>query len=171
VVRVRPFLAICFALVCGTSLAFVGCGTPDATRASEIEAADLLDAFASADKAVILPLIARLPGAVVRRGTETLTPTTFLLEGLQHPDRGVREWSAHALGDLSPHEMRVVDALLVAFDDEDDWVRWKAVRALGCLGPFAKKALPLIEPAAHAQQETEVVRAAALVALRQIGGT
>jgi HEAT repeat protein len=126
--------------------------------------AHILEAFASADPARIEACLADL------RAWPAQERTAFLLEGLAHADRGVREWSAHALGEFAPQEERVVTALLAAFEDEDDWVRWKAARALGLLGPFARKALPVLEPTANAAQEVEVVRAAAQVAVRQIRG-
>jgi HEAT repeat protein len=127
-----------------------------------IDAAKALVAFASADAARIEACLAGL------RAWSPQARTSFLVENLVHADRGVREWSAHALGEFAPREERVVDALMRAFEDKDDWVRWKAARALGLLGPFARKALPLLESTANAEQEVEVVRAASQVAVRQI---
>ncbi|MDA1195948.1 MAG: HEAT repeat domain-containing protein [Planctomycetota bacterium] len=95
-------------------------------------------------------------------------PTAWLLEGLLHPDRGVREWSAHALGDLAPQDDGVVRALVLSFEDVDDYVRWKAARALGNIGPRSAIALPLLEAAAEAEHEVEVVRAASARAVEQI---
>lgn len=94
-------------------------------------------------------------------------PVAWLLAGLRHEDRNVREWSAHILGDVAPPEDAVVAALMVSFEDEDDWVRWKSARALGNIGPSARAALPLLEQAAADVRE-EVVHAAALKAVRQI---
>jgi len=96
-------------------------------------------------------------------------PVDWLLEGLEHDDRNVREWSAHILGDVETADERVVDALLLAFEDEDDWVRWKAARALGNIGPRAHAALPALLKAAHDVRE-EVVQAAAIKAVAQIRG-
>jgi len=124
-----------------------------------------LAAFASADQPRIDACLGRM------RAWATGPRTEFLLANLTHPDRGVREWCAHALGEFVPREERVVDALMKAFEDRDDWVRWKAARALGLLGPFARKALPLLEPVANAQQEVEVVRAASKVSVAQIRGS
>lgn len=110
------------------------------------------------------------------------TPIIWLLEGLRHEDRGVREWSAHILGDLALREAalhagaegksalaeeQIVAALIVSFEDEDDWVRWKAARALGNIGPAARAALPMLERAAADVRE-EVVHAAAKKAVAQI---
>jgi HEAT repeat protein len=81
----------------------------------------------------------------------------------------VREGVAHALGELAPKREDVVRALLVAFEDPDDYVRWKAARALGRIGPFAAAARPALEQAANAPQETEIVRATARSALEAIG--
>ena len=68
-------------------------------------------------------------------------------------DRGVREWSAHALGDLAPQEDGVVRALVLSFEDTDDYVRWKAARALGNIGPRAAMALPLLRVSAEAESD------------------
>ncbi len=149
----------------------VACGGPEEqgvppadVEPTELTPAAVHAAFASADPAEIEPCLERL------RAWDQSPRTDLLVRGLAHPDRGVREWCAHALGDFAPREERVVDALLLAFDDDDDWVRWKAARALGLLGPFAKRALPLLNPAANAEQEVEVVRAAAQVAVQRIRG-
>ena len=99
----------------------------------------------------------------------TSAPVAWLLEGLTDENRHIREWSAHALGDLAPQQDDVVQALIRAFEDEDDWVRWKAARALGNIGPLAAPALPLLEKAASDVRE-EVVYASAQRAVKQIRG-
>lgn len=101
-------------------------------------------------------------------------PVDWLLEGLLDGDRGVREWSAHALGDLAARgeaaarSETVVRALVVALQDQDDYVRWKAVRALGNIGPPARVALPLIRETVATSQE--ILRASGEKALEQIEG-
>jgi HEAT repeat protein len=97
-------------------------------------------------------------------------PLDWLRQGLQDENRNVREWCAHALGDLAPNQPDIIEALRIAFEDEDDWVRWKAARALGNIGPAAQAALPALEKAAADVRE-EVVHAAAVRAVQQIRGT
>ena len=133
----------------------------DAQEATVPDLAAVRAAFASADRPAIETQLAKLAACKP-------APVAWLLAGLRDPDRGVREWSAHALGDLAPPGPEVVDALIVAFEDEDDWVRWKAARALGALR--ARKALDVLRVAAEADQETEVVRAAAQAAVTAIEG-
>jgi HEAT repeat protein len=124
----------------------------------------MVSTFASADRPEIERLIARMQVHVFPEYEG------LLVANLAHADRGVREWSAHALGDLGFTSSGTIGALIHAFGDKDDWVRWKAVRALGLIGPPAKRALPMIEPVANAEQEVEVVRAAAKVAIQRIRG-
>ncbi len=97
-------------------------------------------------------------------------PVDWLLSLLRHENRGVREWSTHAMGDIAPQRKDVVDALVVSFQDDDDYVRWKAARALGNIGPLAAVALPMLERTANTEpdQEVEVVRATAIKAVGQI---
>ena len=91
-----------------------------------------------------------------------------LIDALGHEHRAVREGAAHALGDLRRESAPAIDALIVAFEDPDDFVRWKAARALGRIGPAAARAIPVLTPAAESQQETEIVRASAQAALAHI---
>ena len=63
---------------------------------------------------------------------------------------------------------RVIRALIAAFEDDDDLVRWKAVRAIGRIGAPAAAALPLLERMAASKNEHEVVRATAQRAVEQI---
>ncbi len=116
--------------------------------------------FASADKPRIDAALLRIQAAA--------PPLDWLLEGLLDDDRGVREWSAHALGDIAPQDDRVVRALIVSLQDKDDYVRWKVVRALGNIGPRAKLALPLIKETVASSQE--ILRASGEKAIRQIEG-
>ena len=62
----------------------------------------------------------------------------------------------------------MVGALVVALSDKDDYVRWKAVRALGNIGPDAAIALPLIRETVATSQE--ILRAAGEKAIQQIAG-
>ncbi len=124
----------------------------------------MVEVFASADREAIDALIAEM------KADPFPDYEGLLVANLAHDNRWVREFSAHALGDLGFTSSATVSALMYAFGDKDDWVRWKAVRALGLIGPPAKRALPLIEPAANAKDEVEVVRAAAQVAVKQIRG-
>ncbi len=87
---------------------------------------------------------------------------------LTHENRAVREGVAHALGDIAPQDESIVDALIKAFDDTDDYVRWKAARALGRIGKPAKKALPMLRIAANAEREAEIVRAICKKSVREI---
>lgn len=139
------------------------CGDAESPRAP-VSPEELVTTFASADRPAIDALLARMQADVVPEYEG------LLVAHLTHRDRGVREWSAHALGDLGFTSDATITALISAFSDKDDWVRWKAVRALGLIGPQAKRALPLIEPVADAAQEVEVVRAAAKVAVKRIKG-
>ena len=136
---------------------------PACGREEHVSPSRMNATFASGDRDEILELIEsmRADGWVYGK---------LLVQNLEHADRGVREWSAHAIGDFAIADDEAVAALVQALEDEDDWVRWKAVRALGMLGPIAKRTLPLLEPIAAAEQEVEVVRAAAQVAVRRIKG-
>lgn len=139
------------------------CGTQPRASRDVLDAAALASLrgdFASADEARIAQALSEIHDA--------RPPLDWLVAGLADADRGVREWSAHALGDLAPRRPDVLRALMRAFEDPDDWVRWKAARALGNLGPYAAPALPLLRTAAAQQQE--VVRAASEKAVRQITG-
>jgi HEAT repeat protein len=109
----------------------------------------------------------RVRAALARVREARPPPVDWLVASLRDPDRGVREWSAHALGDLAPQDARVVDALLVAFEDPDDYVRWKAARALGLIGAPAARAIPVLEQAATAKIDV-IVNATAVRALEQI---
>lgn len=87
-------------------------------------------------------LVALGPGAVPK-----------LLPLLEHEHRSVREWTAHALGDLAPQDRASIDALIRSLDDPDDYVCIKAARALGRIGPAAYPALPVLTKLAIANQE------------------
>lgn len=126
-----------------------------------LDRAAVLDAFASPDPD-------RVRAALQRIREARPAPTQWLVGLLRHPNRGIREWSAHALGDLAPRDPEVVRALVAAFEDEDDYVRWKAARALGNIGPLSAAALPLLERSASTDQEVEIVRATAMKAVEQI---
>ena len=158
--------------------ALAGCGDPPAHPArptlDEAARASLREAFRSAEPERVDAALATLAAAEA--------PLDWLLEGLQQPDRGVREWSAHALGDLAARgdfaagaalaerTDGVVRALVLSFEDKDDYVRWKAARALGNVGPNAAMALPLLRVCAEAESEQAVTRAAAIKAIAQIEG-
>ncbi len=151
-------------LVC--FLLLVGCGSPEVEVAAPpepltVEArARIRSVLASADPDEVKAALAEIARAA--------PSIPWLLEGLLDSNRGVREWSAHALGDLAPQDDGVVRALVVSFEDKDDYVRWKAARALGNIGPRAAMALPLLRVAA--ETETEVLQAASQKAVRQISG-
>lgn len=159
-VVIRPWalggvaLAVALALTTSPSL-------PTPVAAPTLDVAATRAAFASPDPEQVHAALARLLAVEP-------PPTDWLLAQLRDPNRGIREWSAHALGDIAPQETRAVDALLVAFEDPDDYVRWKAARALGNIGAPAERALAVLEPVAESDQEVEVVGATARKAVRQI---
>lgn len=135
------------------------------------QAVDRAELFATARAAFVSEDPARIHPALAHLERLRPPPVDFLLEGLRSPNRGVREWSAHALGDLARdgvlHRTEpVVTALLRAFRDTDDWVRWKAARALGNLR--ARRALPALRRTL--ELDTEIGRASALKAVEQIEG-
>ena len=138
------------------------CGGPAPADAPTLDLDAVRDVFREGDVEASRQLANRV-------ATSHPAPVAWLLEGLSDPDRNVREWSAHILGDVAPQQEDAVRALMRAFEDEDDWVRWKAARALGSIGPLAAPALPLLEKAAADVRE-EVVHAAAQRAVQQIRG-
>lgn len=79
--------------------------------------------------------------------------------------RNVREAAAHALGELAPQDEVAVARLAATIEDDDDYVRWKAIRALGRIGKPAAHLRPQLQAIAEAEREVEVVRAAAQRAL------
>jgi HEAT repeat protein len=164
--RRKPLAWLLVVLALGVLLWFVF--RPGGTDAPQRPAAVL-------DEAAVLAAFQSEDPADVRRALADLrrldpAPVAFLLEGLRHPNRGVREWSAHALGDAAPTGDGVVKALLELLEDRDDLVRWKAVRALGLMGSAAAAALPPLRQVAATDQEHEIVRAAAQHAIEQIAG-
>ena len=152
VVLVATALAIVLALWTSASLP---------AAAPPLDETAVLDAFASPDPE-------RVRAALTSVRATRPPPIDWLMKQATSENRGVREWSIHALGDIAPQEPRVVDLLIAAFEDDDDYVRWKAARALGNIGALAERALPLLEPSAQAEDEVEVVRATAIRAVRQI---
>ena len=95
-------------------------------------------------------------------------PVEWLVGLVKHENRGIREWSVHAIGDLAPAEARIVDLMLEAFEDEDDYVRWKARARVGKSRSAFRTCAPKLEPTAQSEDEVEVVRATAVRAVRQI---
>jgi HEAT repeat protein len=152
------------ALVVGLPALLLGLGgEPTARPWRGLDRETVLAAFLSPEPARVQEAL-----RVLRRTRPA--PVDWLLQLIVRPERGAREWAAHALGDLAPPDDRVVGALMRAFEDPDDYVRWKAARALGRIGAPARRALALLEQAANAEQEVEVVRATAQAAVRSIRG-
>lgn len=151
---------------CGLGACADDAAPPPREPLTAAEQQALRDAFASADRVQVDAAIARIEAAA--------PPVDWLLEGLLADDRGVREWSAHAMGNLAAADVAsarsesVVRALIVALADKDDYVRWKVVRALGNIGPDAALALPLIRETVATSQE--ILRAAGEKAIEQIEG-
>ncbi len=147
---------------CGADPRTAGRGSGAGETALDAPAARaaLLEALAS-------PRAGEHRAAVARIAAWSPPDIEWLLSLLVHPHRGVREGVAHALGDLAPDDPRVGPALLAAFEDPDDYVRWKAARALGRLPRLPPGAAAALRAAAEAAQETEVVRAAARTALER----
>lgn len=151
------------AILGACALLFVACG-PQPPAPSD---------FSEAERAALLVELASVRASDHRAAVEKIVAWAhpdlpWLCALLQHDHRGVREGVAHALGDLSPRDPEVVRALLRAFEDADDYVRWKAARALGNIGDVPIAVRERLQQAAKAERETEVVRAAAQRAVEQI---
>ena len=156
----RAFLPCLLALLC---LGFAACSPNTSPAPSAFDLKAIHSDLVATNQLRWKRGVARL----VAGGTANITKWSAWLS---HENRGVREGVAHALGDLAPADATIVDALIVAFDDDDDYVRWKAARALGRIGRTAKKALPMLRVAALADRETEIVRAVCKRAVAEIEG-
>jgi HEAT repeat protein len=78
-------------------------------------------------------------------------------------------WAACLLAQLAP-ELRpaFLDRLTEGLDGPHPWLQQHSARALGCLGPAARAALPRLEKAALEDEDAEV-RSASAASLRRIG--
>lgn len=87
-----------------------------------------------------------------------------LVEALGRRDTEVRKLAARTLGEIGPTANDCFTVLKGVLDDDDEWVRWDAVRAVGKVGANPKDVVPLLE-AVFRRDEEDFVREAALKAL------
>lgn len=81
-----------------------------------------------------------------------------LIDNMDHPDYGVRMFSAETLGKI--REPRAVPGLIKLLKDPEDTVKWYAVRALGIVGDeSAKQALTEIQSNPHSYISEDATRA------------
>lgn len=126
-----------------------------------ISTTEILSRLPAADKASWDAYVT----ALGQRGPAALDD---LLAGLTHGHRNVREGAAHAIGDIGEPAARAVPALMISLEDEDDYVRWKSMRALARIGKAAEPARRQIEAAVNSRHETPVIKAWAETALRAL---
>lgn len=92
---------------------------------------------------------------------------TLLAQLLHGKEMEERRDAAKRLGELAAEgnpQTQIVQALIAALNDENEWVRWRAVQSLGKLGD--KRAIePLIETL---QDSVWRIRLAAVQALREL---
>ncbi len=81
--------------------------------------------------------------------------TTQWIELLKSNDPGMRLSAAWALGEIGPHAVAAVPALIAVFTDQNTNARWNALEAVGKIGPGAAQAVPdLIEVLKHQEATT-----------------
>ncbi|QDT41954.1 HEAT repeat protein [Gimesia alba] len=88
-----------------------------------------------------------------------------LIKALSHRDKTVRQYAAKTLGEIGPPANHSFNALKNLLTDDDEWVRWDAVRAVGKVGVTPQKAVPLLESVFRRSKEEDFVREAALTTL------
>ncbi len=90
-----------------------------------------------------------------------------LRRGLVSPKPNVRAGAARILREMGPEARGAVDSLVIALSDENRWVRWYAIEALGNLGSGGAPGVdPLVKLLSHEDYGT---RQRAATALGQIG--
>ncbi len=88
-----------------------------------------------------------------------------LIEALRHREKIIREYAASTLGEIGPPAKDSFAALTVLLNDNEDWVRYQAVVAIGKVGTDSSKVVPLLEGVFRRPNEDRFVRKAALAAL------
>ncbi len=88
-----------------------------------------------------------------------------LIEALSHREKIIREYAASTLGEIGSPANDSFAALTVLLSDNEKWVRYQAVVAIGKVGADTSKVVPLLEGVFRRPNEAHSVRKAALAAL------
>lgn len=99
-------------------------------------------------------------------GNDAREAVDDLTQLLQSSEEGVRDWSAIALGKIVGSDKAMPALVTILRLREGANIRAQAIEALGCVGPNARSALPLIEAAMN--DDDENVRSAAQAAILSI---
>jgi N-sulfoglucosamine sulfohydrolase len=87
-----------------------------------------------------------------------------LLDGLAHPDAGIRYWSATGLAALKQEALPAKSALLTTLNDKASWVRFTAAEAL-CHIDEAETAVPVLAAGLQDQDMRVALHAAEILAV------
>ena len=117
--------------------------------------------------AVLLILLAALPGCGKPEVTAGGKPVSHWLEAVKSPDAETRKKAIGKLANIGTADSDVLPALMDAVRDEEADVRAEAVLALLRLGPAAKDAIPVLRDAQENDAD-ETVRSHAAKALARI---
>ena len=108
--------------------------------------------------------------ALWQTGPVEMPEVRELIELAKDPDVYVRLYASFALGYFTPQysdQKKVVSALIAATKDQDNVVRWVAVKGLASLGSIARDAVPTLIQTLHDQRPP--LRAQAITALGLMG--